>query len=1089
MATMGGLTGCGEFWGIQGLVAGLPSTCTPLFTCLFPAITHDYDDEESSDGVATDAAANLSDFERDEEGWRLATDCLILACGPNSGQCRAPIISFGDPDSRSKFNNKAAQSILAAVPTASAVVRIWPFSSSSPVSASGSPQSPSSLWDEEDVIWVALVSNNTPGMCCGVSELVMCIIQSFEKEYGYSLTASVIRDHRVELTLLVDAIACGDTPETSYLLHTPAQSRPDGYSGMWSPSDLAAIPLLYIDINVDVIDLAAKVTMKQKYLNHRTYPIEAVFSFPIDVFAAICEFTVTIGDRTITGIVEEKEKAAATYSDALAAGNSAFLLEQKTEELFEASVGNLAPGEEALLTITYVTDLKLQGSDIRFFIPTTYFPRYNPSESTSNAVAAQEVSYPISIHANIHMPTVINLVVLPAFQGVTSPVEIDLQGHDATVNVVMSAQKCTSGQDFVMIVRQDNACSPRVWLERDSQNSDSVAAMLAFFPSLSNCGSRPMERNLELIFLVDRSGSMGGDRISYVTVALEQFVRSMPESCFFNIVGFGSSFQKLFQWNVRADEVNRNKALKHIQTISADMGGTEIFGPMSSILQEPIQKDWVRNVFLLTDGDVGNADTLTDFVASNNQNLHLYTLGIGSGVSQMLINALATAGNGYAEFVSAPDEILPAVQRQLARALQPDLLDVSLVWNTSAVPVHTVPKQLPLLFDHTRLLVFALFKTSEPLCGTVTLRATTASNTEISFPLTLNENQFGTKGRLVHTLAVRDLLKTVLNREQAVTMAKNYTLASKYTSFVCVLKRDGQVSGTLQLERIPMPVACNDCGRISIMVTGAVSWRAEGCRYKKNSIAIDVREEEVFDDGNYHQISGKVQMYSNLSGMPDLSLIMAGAPGLFWPLGRALKYHSSVRSPKRDRDTLALSLVPPDGECDLVTYRLEPAYAPFLNEMPPPLKLSLMHSNCSTSDTTGPLNSVLELKLVVSANFLGPDLIANNVIVVFQGVTSDITTTSTVSKGKISALPERDSIEWNLGTVMYNTKHWCTLSLSIPSGRKLPSSQLVSVTYEIPDSASSLYISGIKIVEKTHYQVTKIYRSITKGHITQTFPL
>lgn len=50
----------------------------------------------------------------------------------------------------------------------------------------------------------------------------------------------------------------------------------------------------------------------------------------------------------------------------------------------------------------------------------------------------------------------------------------------------------------------------------------------------------------EMIFIVDRSGSMAGSSMQSVKDTLHIFLRSIPVGCFFNIVGFGSTWRSLF---------------------------------------------------------------------------------------------------------------------------------------------------------------------------------------------------------------------------------------------------------------------------------------------------------------------------------------------------------------------------------------------------------------------------------------------------------------------------------------------------------------------------------------------------------------
>jgi von Willebrand factor A domain-containing protein 5 len=54
-------------------------------------------------------------------------------------------------------------------------------------------------------------------------------------------------------------------------------------------------------------------------------------------------------------------------------------------------------------------------------------------------------------------------------------------------------------------------------------------------------------KNREYIFLIDRSGSMGGMPIKLAVRALKVFLHSLPMGCFFNVYSFGSNFESLFE--------------------------------------------------------------------------------------------------------------------------------------------------------------------------------------------------------------------------------------------------------------------------------------------------------------------------------------------------------------------------------------------------------------------------------------------------------------------------------------------------------------------------------------------------------------
>ncbi|KAG2377892.1 hypothetical protein C9374_008977 [Naegleria lovaniensis] len=124
--------------------------------------------------------------------------------------------------------------------------------------------------------------------------------------------------------------------------------------------------------------------------------------------------------------------------------------------------------------------------------------------------------------------------------------------------------------------------------------------------------------------------------------------------------------------------------------------------------------------------------------------------------------------------------------------------------------------------------------------------------------------------------------------------------------------------------------------------TQAISWRKEGILYKKNECFLDVIESVnilVSNSGTTlrSQIEGRLNMRVFLSGMPDLKLGLNDKV-LFENLGKAskrsvdledVKFHQCVRLNKFETDRI-ISFVPPDGEFDLMTYRLSTRIKPLI---------------------------------------------------------------------------------------------------------------------------------------------------------------
>ncbi|KAJ1673405.1 AP-1 adaptor complex mu subunit Apm1, partial [Spiromyces aspiralis] len=126
-------------------------------------------------------------------------------------------------------------------------------------------------------------------------------------------------------------------------------------------------------------------------------------------------------------------------------------------------------------------------------------------------------------------------------------------------------------------------------------------------------------------------------------------------------------------------------------------------------------------------------------------------------------------------------------------------------------------------------------------------------------------------------------------------------------------------------------------------VTDAVSWRSEGIEYRKNEVFLDVVESInmlVNSKGNVlsSEILGTIKMKVYLSGMPELRLglndkVMFESTGRT-PRGKTvemedIRFHQCVRL-SRFEDDRTISFIPPDGEFELMNYRLNTQIKPLI---------------------------------------------------------------------------------------------------------------------------------------------------------------
>ena len=141
-------------------------------------------------------------------------------------------------------------------------------------------------------------------------------------------------------------------------------------AGLFTKQD-APVPLDGVSIDAEISTFCARVTVTERFVNREATPIEAVYVFPLDEGAAVCGFEAIIDGTLVVGEVKEREEAFKMYDDAMEGGHGAYLLDEERPDVFQASVGNLPPGKDVLLKLTYVTELTVETGSVRFAIPTT----------------------------------------------------------------------------------------------------------------------------------------------------------------------------------------------------------------------------------------------------------------------------------------------------------------------------------------------------------------------------------------------------------------------------------------------------------------------------------------------------------------------------------------------------------------------------------------------------------------------------------------------------------------------------------------------------------------------------------------------
>jgi len=276
-----------------------------------------------------------------------------------------------------------------------------------------------------------------------------------------------------------------------------------------------------------------------------------------------------------------------------------------------------------------------------------------------------------------------------------------------------------------------------------------------------------------------------------------------------------------------------------------------------------------------------------------------------------------------------------------------------------------------------------------------------------------------------------------------------------------------------------------DTPKAPMAVTNAVSWRSEGIKYAKNEVFLDVVESVnlmVNSNGQVvnSEVLGALRMRTYLTGMPECKLglndkvmLQAQAKGTKGKQVELedIKFHQCVRLARFENDR-TISFIPPDGQFDLMNYRITTPTKPLIwveatverpsrSRVEYTIKLKTQFKE--RSNATG-----VEIKLPVPCDATTPEVKA--------GI------------GTVTYAPEQEAMIWKIKSIPGGKEVLMRAKFSLPSVSALdddgPAQKKapIQVKYEIPYfTVSGVQVRYLKVIEKSGYQALPWVRYITRS--------
>jgi Ca-activated chloride channel family protein len=623
------------------------------------------------------------------------------------------------------------------------------------------------------------------------------------------------------------------------------------------------LPLVSLDLDVQIDGLTAHSAVSQCFQNVFADPLEATYTFPLPPRAAVIGFRLIVDGAVIEGRIDERAQARADYDAAIARGQSAAIAEEERADVFTIRVGNIPARSLARVEFTLVEPLAIDALEATYRFPLVVSKRYCPGatidgDPTGDGILPDTDLVPDAsrISPPVLLPGVPNPVRLgirvsiggpaPLADDLAASLPVKLAPAQDSLRVVVEPGNRLD-RDFILRWPLSVGAAPKASfaIEPDSVRpvgmgrkagsteapGDGTFSLVVFPPKLTKEARPPRD----VVFLLDRSGSMGGWQMAAARRAIARTIDSLSSDDRLVVLAFDDSVETHSESPslIPATDRNRWSILEWLGKIDS-RGGTEMEAALKAglaLLKRPRKKKGdpkpaasdapVRDpiLVLVTDGQIGDEDRVLARLKKSLGATTLHVVGIDTAANAGLLTRLADSSGGTHDIVESEDRLDEVMDRIQKRLVAPIVTDVRLEGDgIEILDDSVVPGKRPSLFPGVPLVLRGRVQGSG--AGNVTIRGKKQGGGTWRVAVTPHSSQapglgaLWARGRLQYltdAYAVGEHDDSEALERRLVDLSTGFGVLCKFTAVVAIDPRmPEQPIDTSALRRITQPVVNNE---------------------------------------------------------------------------------------------------------------------------------------------------------------------------------------------------------------------------------------------------------------------------------------